>query len=522
MTTGESRITRARAHAADDTRRARGKGLLAVTMGVLMALGGVFGAAQVASAAPTVTYDTAISNITLAKTQGTGPLGQWQDVRIAGEWAVPAGAAAGETFGMTLPAEFSRKGGGEFSIVDPDSNAVLALCQVAAGAGPELICTLTSAVEGLESVGGEFWLQAQASQSTTSETVEFDVGGTIQIVDLPGEGGIIPENVTEPAQPYKYGGSTDVDGTMRWVIGIPSGYVADGAFTITDQIDPTLKAHQYTGTVRLMQRAVENGTMVGDWTAVDPARYTVTFAPDNQSFQFAASGLPTSGFSYRLIYNTVADDMVLKGDQFGNQAVVNTTTVKAVHTVVESGGGSGSGETYTQFSITKALTGAQADAARGATYTVQYSVKGSDAPATKLTVPVGQSVASERALLGSTFIIQEIDLPAIEGVTWGAWTITGEGVTALADGTYEVTPGSAAGVAITLTNTANATPVVEPTPKPTPVPTPKTVQTSPPSELALTGGGASPELLAIALALIAGGAIAGGVTLRRRMTSTRR
>lgn len=89
---------------------------------------------------------------------------------------------------MTLPAEFSRQSAGEFTISDPETGLVMASCVVAAGDGPDMVCTLTEAVEGLEEVGGSFWMEAKASQTTTSETVEFDLGDTVEIVDLPGDG----------------------------------------------------------------------------------------------------------------------------------------------------------------------------------------------------------------------------------------------------------------------------------------------------------------------------------------------
>lgn len=457
MTTGDMSVLHARM-----TRRRRGvPAMLSAAMGLVLAAGALFGAAQSAAAAPTVTHPGAISNVAIEKTNGgAGPLAQWETVRITGDWTVPTGAKAGDTFGMTLPAEFSRRAGGSFTITDPATGAVLADCQVGDGGGAELVCTLTAAVEGMENPGGSFWLEATATSSTSSTTVEFDLGGTIEIVDLPNGGGITPEDLTEAEQPYKYGGPTATDGLLEWVIGIPSSSVRDGAFIVRDALDRNLENQHYTGEIHLLQRPVENGVLVGDWSEVDSARYQVAFAADNLSFDFAASGLPASGFSYRLQYFTQADGVVLAGDIFGNKAVVNTTETSANVDVTESGGGTGTGAEYTRFAITKVLTGEQADAARGATYTVRYSVKGSGAPATTLSVPVGQQIRSDRAPLGSTFIIEEIDLPAIDGVAWGAWTISGDGVVATGDGTYEVTPGSTAGVDLTLTNEANAVPVV--------------------------------------------------------------
>ena len=528
--TGESGVVRAHettigrmAAINGEKKSTKGRGAVAIIVGMIMAVAGLMGAASPAAAAPAVTYPGAISDVSLVNEHGGGPLEQWQTVRITGEWTVPVGAKAGETFGMSLPTEFSRLAAGEFTITNPVTGEVMADCVVAAGQGPDMVCTLTEAVDGKEDVGGSFWMQAKASQSTTNETVEFDLGDTIEIVDLPGDGGVVPVDPTESAKPYKYGGATATDGLLKWVVGIPSGFASDGAFTITDTLDAGLADHHYTGEVRLSQRAVENGVQIGKWSIVAPSSYRIVFADDGQSFEFAASGLPAGGFAYELLYYTQSDGPVVKGDVFGNHAVVDTVATSATHTATESGGGDGSGVVYTQFSISKSLTGAQAEAARSATYTVRYSVKGSDAPAKTMTVPVGQPVTSDRAVLGSTFVIEEIDLPVIQGVTWGAWTITGDGVVDAGNGTFEVTPGTAAGVALTLTNVADRVPVVSPTPAPTvvpstptPVPTPTAASSTAPGELALTGGSNGAEFLGLAAALILGGGLATGIAVTRR------
>jgi len=186
------------------SRASRVRRLLGAATAALIALGSVFGTASAATAAPSVTYPDAISNIQLARESGgDGTLHQWELARITADWAVPDGARAGETFGMTLPAEFSRYGAGAFDIVDPDTQQLMATCQVSQGGGPEVVCTLTAAVEGREGVGGSFWMSVQASQATTSQSVQFDVGGQIVIVALPGGGGIIPEDLTAPTSPYK-------------------------------------------------------------------------------------------------------------------------------------------------------------------------------------------------------------------------------------------------------------------------------------------------------------------------------
>ena len=368
---------------------------------------------------------------------------------------MPDGAVAGQTFGMTLPAEFSRFSTGAFDITDPDTNLVVATCQVSQGGGPEVVCTLTDAMTGQLDVGGSFWMSVQATSATTAESVPFDVGGRFVVVDLPGTGGIVPEDLTAPRGPYKYSTATEEDGVMAWTVGIPGEFVTDGSFTVSDELDPAHENHHYTGALVLLQREVRGGQLVGDWTAVDPAHYSVTFAPDMKSFDFEAHGV-TGGdtVSYRLTYLTQADGVFLAGDVFGNSATVGSTKVTVTHEVESQGGGTGTGIQYTRVSITKELDGPQAQLAADAAFTVRYYVKGAPETAKTMTLHVGEPVRSDRAPLGSTFVIEEIDLPEVEGVTWGDWTITGEGVTANDDGTYEVTPSSGE-VALVLTNTAS-------------------------------------------------------------------
>ncbi|WP_030149381.1 SpaA isopeptide-forming pilin-related protein [Mycetocola saprophilus] len=424
-------------------------------LAILIAIGGMLGLASPATAAPLVTYPDAISNIHLAKADGsTGPLNQWETVKITADWSVPDGAKPGETFGMTLPEEFSRAGTPTFDITDPDTGAVMATCAIADGNAPEVVCTLSETVAGKENIGGSLWMSAEASRSTTNETVTFDINNKLVLVDLPGEGGIITEDLTEPVEPVKYSSKTATDGRFMWSIRVPASSVHNGGFAITDRLDPTQESHTYTGDIELLQRPVEDGKMVEDWSPVDPGKFTVDWAGDMKSFSFAVSGLEPSGFIYILQYYTQADGLVVEGDTFGNSATVDNTTVTAIHRVDAEGGGTGTADQHTRFTITKKLTGEAAALAADATYTVRYSVSGSTASAKTMTLPVGTTIRSDRVPLGSTFRIEEINFPTIAGVTWGAWTLSGEGVSRNIDGTYSVAPGAATEVSLTLTNDA--------------------------------------------------------------------
>ena len=433
-----------------------GAGLLAL----FLVIGTLLTGTTAANAATNVTYPDAISNIKVERENGQdGPLNQWESAKITADWSVPNGAKAGDTFGMTLPAEFSRWGQGNFNIVDPETNEVVATCEVSDAGSPEVICTLTDVVDNQENIGGSFWMSVQVDKSTSEEHVEFEVGDDIVIADLPGEGGIVPEDMTAPEYPVKWGGETDTEGRFSWTIAVPAGYVQDGGFRISDQLDPTHENHHYTGDVRLIERPVEAGQLVGDWRVVDSSLYSVSWSQDMKSFDFEAHGVSDQN-TYRLQYWTEADGVVLEGDVFGNQAVVGSTKTSSQHHVKSKGGGTGTGEEYTRFTVTKTVEGDGSTLVKDAVFTVEYSVKGSDAAPKSMTVPIGQPTKSDREPLGSTFIVKEIDLPDIDGVTWSEWILEGPGVTKLEDGTYEVTPESTAGVDLVLTNNAQVAPEV--------------------------------------------------------------
>jgi len=433
-----------------------GAGLLAL----FLVIGTLLTGTTAANAATNVTYPDAISNIKIERENGQeGPLNQWESAKITADWSVPNGAKAGDTFGMTLPAEFSRWGQGNFNIVDPATNEVMATCEVSDAGSPEVICTLTNVVGDQENIGGSFWMSVQVDKSTSEEKVEFEVGDEFVIVDLPGEGGIVPEDMTAPEYPVKWGGETDTEGRFSWTIAVPAGFVQDGGFRISDQLDPTHENHHYTGDAQLIERPVEDGQLVGNWQVVDPSLYSVTWSQDMKSFEFEAHGVSDQN-TYRLQYWTEADGVVLEGDVFGNQAVVGSTKTSSQHHVKSKGGGTGTGEEYTRFTVTKTVEGDGSALVNDAVFTVEYSVKGSDAAPKLMTVPIGQPTKSDREPLGTTFIVEEIDLPEIDGVIWSEWTLDGPGVAKLEDGTYEVTPESTAGVELTLTNNAQVAPEV--------------------------------------------------------------
>jgi hypothetical protein len=225
-------------------------------------------------------------------------------------------------------------------------------------------------------------------------------------------------------------------------------------------------------------------------------------------------------------YYTVPTDGAT-GDSFANVADIGGVVVHAAQVWTASGGGAGTGGTSGSFTIQKQLTGdGAATVPDGTVFDVAYSY-GDPEVRKVLEVTVGAPATSIALPRGTVITLEEIDLPAIDGLTWGTPGFTGSGVRSLADGKAEITIAAGAAVGITLTNTA--TPVVPPTNPPAttpPTPTPTPVVPNPPSELPLTGGLASTGadvpvglLWAGGAVILLGLALTGGAAVARRVRS---
>ncbi|GGM48361.1 DUF5979 domain-containing protein [Microbacterium saperdae] len=475
-----------------------------------------------ASAAMAADYDypAAIDPASIVVTTADGSSGTTvnEHLRVDAGWAVPDGAVSGQTFGFTLPAQFAGYTGAFSVPADDDPSATVADCTVSEDSPPVVTCTLTDYVDGRTDISGSLWFLVSAVEETTDTTVDFEVDGTIVPVPIPG-GGIVGEPV--PTEPEKWSWQT-ADGRLAWQLMIPGAQFAGaGSLSIDDTLTPpgagVGEHHNIDGALSVWSTDTagqDRGTITawtGGWDAT------------GSSFHLEIAGPIDPARNYVVKYYTVPIDGAT-GDSFSNVADIAGVIVRATQVWTATGGGSGTGGTTGGFSIQKVLAGDGAESVpAGTTFDVAYSY-GDPVVRKVLEVTVGAPATSIALPRGTIITLEEIDLPAIDGVTWGTPTFGGSGVRSLADGTAEMTIVAGSAVAITLTNTA--TPVVPPTtPPPTNPPTPATpVVPTPPSELPLTGGLASTGSDVPAGLLWAGGAVmllglalTGGAALRRRV-----
>ncbi|GAB3290833.1 Ig-like domain-containing protein [Pseudoclavibacter terrae] len=293
------------------------------------------------------TYPGAVDPSTITITTSTGSSSdgakKWEWLRIDGEWSVPNGATAGETFGITLPPEFGIAGAGAFTVTAPDDpDSVIANCTVTDDEAPVVACTLTDYVAGLEDVGGHLWLWAEASEVTEKDGVDFIVDGVVTVVPLPGGG--IGEPAAEPPVSSLIKDSLPVtaSGTMTWRIFVPgSKFAGQQTLTITDALkaDAGFAPHEIVPGSFSFASATGDGALVD----LDPAEYSVSIGEDLMSYTFTFAGPISQDARYRLSYQTKATGPLVFGQTFGNSANVNGSSVEHVATVTQQGGGIGIG-----------------------------------------------------------------------------------------------------------------------------------------------------------------------------------
>lgn len=502
--------------------RRRTTSFIAATAAALTAVITLAGAG--AATAAEYDYPAAIdpASITVSTVDGGGSVAQYSQVRVDAAWSVSDGAVGGQTFGFTLPKEFGRAGM-TFSVPSSeDPHTTIAECAVSDDDAPVVTCTLTDYVNGRTGVTGSLWFAATADQQTTESTVEFVVDGKITRVAIPG-GGIGP-SAPLPTEPQKWSWQTD-DGNIAWQLALPgASFQGANSIVIHDALtgagDGFAEHHNEDGQLVVWSTTMQDQDprTITDWTG--------SWNAEGTAFDLEIPGPIDPARSYFVKYSTVPSSLA-DGTTFSNVADVNGITLRDDEVWRVTGGGTGDGDASGAFTVTKAMSGSGAsDVPADAAYTVRYSYGD---PAVERTVAVAAGEASAPISLpaGTVVTLVELTPPAVDGIEWGAPVFSGTGVSVLADGGAQITVGSGAVLAVTLTNTATVTPPVVPPTTP-PSPTPPT-EATPPSELPLTGqstlattGGDAPAglLWAGGAAVLLGVALTvlGAVRARARVT----
>ncbi|SNU01862.1 hypothetical protein SAMN06298212_11851, partial [Ruaniaceae bacterium KH17] len=229
---------------------------------------------------------------------------------ISGTWdATNADPQPGDQYTITLPDELDLdyaightfKKSGEAS-----DGGTYDWSECVVTSAKDLTCTLLDAVADFpEDVKGTFEFEVEAVKTTDSKTVEFDLNGTKDDVDLPGPDGGITDGIEIPGEWSKsFGGFTNHDrNEMSWRIEVPGAALqasGQNPVTITDAISGrhglcSLDADQFSVTTA---RGGDTAAPQGD------VNFTVT---DAQSFTIKLSAPFAADRTYVISYTTCTD-----------------------------------------------------------------------------------------------------------------------------------------------------------------------------------------------------------------------
>ncbi|MFV0535633.1 MAG: collagen binding domain-containing protein, partial [Cumulibacter sp.] len=420
------------------------------------------------------------------------PLLQYQHVDVSFNFSsegLPT-AADGDTFTLILPEAF-QAANMTLPLIHPDST-VLGQCVVTGGNGATVECTLNANVANYEYVAGNVTVRAQVRTVTSEETVEFLVAGKVTLVDLPGDGGVGPEQPVFPQESEKWGWFTDeTRAEIEWTLYLQG--------TDTGNADPLL-VHDQLGANQTMktdnwriQRQVTPGAneweTIASRTAPNGAQLVVT--ADQTAFDLTIPRNLLDGESlYRVSYRSQTTTMNVN-ETYENTASFNESTISQDVTRGYTGNAAIDGPGFGSISVQKlALAGDGADAVPTDTaYTVLATYeKDGQTHSDEVTLVAGGDPTTLSGLpMGTVVTLSEIELPEIDGIEWGApnFSTSASGVL-IADGgqSAHVTVLEQTTIAIELTNTATpvaTTPPTDPSEPPSAPSGPPSTDSAPPS-----------------------------------------
>lgn len=169
-----------------------------------------------------------------------------EKAEVSGTWTAPNGASKGDTFTVGFPAELRMPAGMTFALIGDGEFAGQTVGTCAVSGENTFTCTLTAEFNGLDEVGGTWFIEATASKFTAEENVDFTVpmGGTVT-VPLPGDNGGISDG-----QSYELSKSAKVNpdkSSIKWTVQIPGSMLSaldpdgTGKVTLQDKLPDGLR-----------------------------------------------------------------------------------------------------------------------------------------------------------------------------------------------------------------------------------------------------------------------------------------
>ncbi|WP_157502267.1 DUF5979 domain-containing protein [Leucobacter celer] len=398
--------------------KVRWRSLGAILLAVAMTIGG---AATAASAAPPYETDATLTSMEFA--QSTVQSGS--SARIDGAWSLPNNPTTPAGFVVDLPAGLQGLTD-SFPLLNPDGDA-MGSCTVTA---TQLFCDIDSdyiAANPLN-LSGTFFFWATVTTTVTEATeITYDFGDVSGSVTVTPWGGPCTDCVFDGMWHDKYGFYDRDDDTIWWIIDIeaPATGMAGGqTVTVLERLGPNQEFQDLDGMPSIQVLGTNEFDGNGNpeyWDVVDfeleetPEGWLVTFVTEEGWFYSldVFVNVTNAGAQGAGTYTNAAD-ITIEGQE---------TVAVSDQVVRQGGGGTGSGEGFGNFSISKTVNW-EDQRVEGIVFTGNYTVTTPDGATTidegVFEVAEGATWLSGDYETGSIVHLEEI-LPSEPGnITWAA------------------------------------------------------------------------------------------------------
>ena len=402
----------------------------------------------------------------------------WDNATFDAKWKAENGVKNGEKFTVKYPAEFQVYASQDFKLVDKNG-ADGGDCKVVTDE-QTIECTFNKEFEGRDNVEGTLTTKLQAKQTRESRDVELEVNHkqTSTGAKLPGKGVGIGESQNRlPKDITKFGWYTIQGNEGYWIINMPGKDLAESnQETIHVEDELSGYGHQYKNCkVDFNEYAAADS---GNDYSIDKQ----IADHDSQVKNLNCSGTkisfdlkrPAGGWKadsyYRASYKSQTADgnIAPAGEKTTNKANVLGKEVTSTIQRDQYSSGTIQGVKRQSFEVKKTLTD-QSPTSKVPTdtkFTIQAAYKANGKDETeKIEVGLdGTPVSGKKELpVGTEVTLSEIEMPNVNGVTWGEpkFTATDNGdagnVTVAPDGKSAVVKIKDGGnVGVTVTNTISS------------------------------------------------------------------
>ncbi|MDO5099416.1 MAG: Ig-like domain-containing protein [Corynebacterium sp.] len=378
-----------------------------------------------------------VRNETLKETDPNATLRQWDKATFAADWDAPNGVKAGDTFTVKYPDGFKLFAAQDFNL-EGKNGEVGGKCKVVP-AETQIECTFNEAFVGRDDVRGTLYSTLQATEARKSREVELSINGNRTIsAELPGNGdGVTPDDNGVPGDFEKWGWYDDDGKHAVWVINLPGELlVGKDRLTVEDSFTSESYPHKFTNCDGQCEVYLDSYKAIKDGDNIKIGDHVGYIGTGIQNIQRTDNSLkfdivePYGGWDenlyYRVYYRTITADgnFAPQGKKTTNNARINGNETTATIERTEISGGTIQGVDRQSFAVKKVLADSMDKSIipQNTKFTIQAKYNDGSAEKTeKIQVGLDGNLVAGGVKLrkGTKVTLTEVDLPEIEGVTFG-------------------------------------------------------------------------------------------------------